>query len=72
MRFFTGTQVGLQGYKALNQIGAEAFTGFVSSISNTRDIAPLIAGVALAAQSGAASPPSWAPCGSPRRSTPSR
>ena len=25
--FFTGTEVGLQGYKGLEQIGAESFTG---------------------------------------------
>src|ERR1051325_11429795 len=27
MSFFTGTEVGLQGYKGLEQIGAQAFTG---------------------------------------------
>ena len=53
MSFFTGTQVGLQGFKGLQQIGAEAFTGIISSIGNTREITPLIAGVALAAQVGA-------------------
>src|SRR5215472_11082023 len=31
MTLFTGTVVGLQGYAALNQIGAAAFTGFVSA-----------------------------------------
>src|SRR5690348_10625804 len=29
MSFFTGTEVGLQGFKGLQQIGAEAFTGVV-------------------------------------------
>lgn len=53
MAFFTGTEVGLQGFKGLQQIGAEAFTGVVSSVANTREITPLIAGVALAAQVGA-------------------
>jgi phospholipid/cholesterol/gamma-HCH transport system permease protein len=53
MSFFTGTQVGLEGFKGLQQIGAEAFTGIISSIGNTREITPLIAGVALAAQVGA-------------------
>jgi phospholipid/cholesterol/gamma-HCH transport system permease protein len=53
MSFFTGTEVGLQGFKGLQQIGAEAFTGVVSSVANTREITPLIAGVALAAQVGA-------------------
>src|SRR5690348_12311344 len=32
MCFFTGTEVGLQGYAALNQIGTAAFSGFVSEI----------------------------------------
>ena len=53
MSFFTGTQVGLEGYQGLQQIGAEAFVGLVSSWANTREITPLIAGVALAAQVGA-------------------
>jgi phospholipid/cholesterol/gamma-HCH transport system permease protein len=53
MAFFTGTQVGLQGFKGLQLIGAEAFTGFVSAFANTREITPLIAGVTLAAQVGA-------------------
>ena len=53
MSFFTGTEVGLQGFKGLEQIGAEAFTGVISSVANTREITPLIAGVALAAQVGA-------------------
>ncbi len=53
MAFFTGTQVGLEGFKGLQLIGAEAFTGFVSAFANTREITPLIAGVTLAAQVGA-------------------
>jgi len=53
MSFFTGTQVGLEGFKGLQQIGAQAFTGLVSSVANAREITPLIAGVALAAQVGA-------------------
>jgi phospholipid/cholesterol/gamma-HCH transport system permease protein len=52
MSFFTGTQVGLEGYQGLSQIGAQAFTGLVSSWANTREITPLVAGVALAAQVG--------------------
>ena len=53
MTLFTGTVVGLQGYAALNQIGAAAFTGFVSAYFNTREIAPLVAGLALSATVGA-------------------
>jgi phospholipid/cholesterol/gamma-HCH transport system permease protein len=52
MSFFTGTQVGLEGFQGLRSIGAEAFTGLVSSWANTREITPLVAGVALAAQIG--------------------
>ncbi len=53
MSFFTGTEVGLQGFAGLEQIGAEAFTGLIGSFANTREVTPLIAGVALAAQVGA-------------------
>jgi len=52
LAFFTGTEVGLQGYAALNQIGTAAFSGFVSAYFNTREISPLIAGIALAATVG--------------------
>jgi phospholipid/cholesterol/gamma-HCH transport system permease protein len=52
MSFFTGTQVGLEGFQGLSQIGAQAFVGLVSSWANTREITPLVAGVALAAQVG--------------------
>jgi phospholipid/cholesterol/gamma-HCH transport system permease protein len=52
LAFFTGTEVGLQGYSALNQLGSSAFTGFVSAYFNTREIAPLVAGLALAATVG--------------------
>src|SRR5215213_3717485 len=53
MSFFTGTEVGLQGFKGLQQIGAEAFTGLIGSFANTREVTPLIAGIAFAAQVGA-------------------
>ena len=52
MTFFTGTEVGLQGYAALNQLGTSAFSGFVSAYFNTREIAPVVAGIALAATVG--------------------
>jgi phospholipid/cholesterol/gamma-HCH transport system permease protein len=52
LSFFTGTEVGLQGYAALNQLGTGAFTGFVSAYFNTREIAPLVAGLALSATVG--------------------
>ena len=53
MSFFTGTEVGLQGFKGLEQIGAENFTGLIGAFANTREVTPLIAGVAFAAQVGA-------------------
>jgi phospholipid/cholesterol/gamma-HCH transport system permease protein len=46
MSFFTGTEVG-------QAIGAQAFTGLIGAFANTREITPLIAGVAFAAQVGA-------------------
>jgi phospholipid/cholesterol/gamma-HCH transport system permease protein len=52
MTFFTGAQVGLSGYAALDQLGTEALAGFVSAYFNTREIAPLVAGIALAATVG--------------------
>lgn len=53
MTLFTGAVVGLQGYAALNQIGTASLTGFVSAYFNTREIAPLVAGLALSATVGA-------------------
>src|SRR5687767_2351902 len=53
LSFFTGTAVGLEGYVALEQIGAQNYIGLVAAFANAREITPLIAGVALAAQVGA-------------------
>ena len=53
LTFFTGTNVGLQGYAALNQLGIANFTAFISAYFNTREIAPLVAGLALSATVGA-------------------
>lgn len=52
MTFFTGTEVGLQGYAALNQLGTSNFTAFLSAYFNTREIAPLITALALSATVG--------------------
>jgi phospholipid/cholesterol/gamma-HCH transport system permease protein len=52
MSFFTGTEVGLQGYAALNQLGLGPISGFISAFFNTREIAPLVAGLALSATVG--------------------
>jgi phospholipid/cholesterol/gamma-HCH transport system permease protein len=53
LTFFTGTEVGLQGYASLNQLGVSNFTAFLSAYFNTREIAPLVAGLALSATVGA-------------------
>lgn len=52
MSFFAGTEVGLQGYTGLSQIGAESFMGIAGSFANVREIVPVIAGAAVAAQVG--------------------
>ncbi|RZQ63235.1 MlaE family ABC transporter permease [Amycolatopsis suaedae] len=52
MTLFTGLVVGLQGYSALNQLGTAALTGFISAYFNTREVAPLSAGLALSATVG--------------------
>jgi phospholipid/cholesterol/gamma-HCH transport system permease protein len=52
MCFFTGTEVGLQGYAALDQLGLGPIAGFISAFFNTREIAPLVAGLALSATVG--------------------
>jgi phospholipid/cholesterol/gamma-HCH transport system permease protein len=53
LSFFTGTEVGLQGYAALNQLGTSNFVAFISAYFNTREIAPLVSGLALSATVGA-------------------
>jgi phospholipid/cholesterol/gamma-HCH transport system permease protein len=53
MTVFTGTVVGLQGYAALDQLGTAALSGFASAYINTREVAPLVAGLALSATVGA-------------------
>lgn len=52
MTLFVGTVVGMQGYAALNQIGTSTLNGFISAYFNTREIAPLVAALALSATVG--------------------
>jgi phospholipid/cholesterol/gamma-HCH transport system permease protein len=54
LAFFAGTEVGLQGYTGLAEIGAESFMGIAGSLANVREIVPVIAGAAIAAQIGTA------------------
>jgi phospholipid/cholesterol/gamma-HCH transport system permease protein len=48
-----GALVAIQGYNSLAGIGVEALTGFISAYINVRIIAPLVAGIGLAATIGA-------------------
>ena len=52
MSFFAGTEVGLQGYASLSQIGVAKFSAFISAYFNTREVAPLVSSIALAATVG--------------------
>ncbi len=49
----TGALVAVQGYNQIANVGVEALTGFASAFFNVRLIAPVIAGIALAATIGA-------------------
>jgi len=49
---FVGIEVGVEGFQSLNLIGIAPLTGFISAYGNTREIAPLIAAVAIASQIG--------------------
>lgn len=52
MAFFAGTEVGIQGYASLSQLGVAKFTAFISAYFNTREVAPLVSAIALAATVG--------------------
>ncbi len=52
MTLFVGSVVGMQGYAALDQIGTSTLNGFISAYFNTREIAPLVAALALSATVG--------------------
>jgi phospholipid/cholesterol/gamma-HCH transport system permease protein len=53
MALAVGATVGVQAIAGLSQLGAESYIGIVGALANTREITPLIAGVALSAQVGA-------------------
>jgi phospholipid/cholesterol/gamma-HCH transport system permease protein len=48
-----GSLIAVQGFSSLGDLGVEAFTGFFAALANVRVVAPLVAGVALAATVGA-------------------
>ena len=73
LAFFTGTEVGLQGYSALNQLGTVGVHRLrLGVLQHPRDRAAGRRRSRSPPPSAAASPRSSARCGSPRRSTRSR
>ena len=53
LTFFTGLEVAQEGYRSLDSLGVAVYTGFVSAYFNTREIAPIVSGLALTATVGA-------------------
>jgi phospholipid/cholesterol/gamma-HCH transport system permease protein len=53
MTFAGGTLAAIQGFNSLGNIGVEALTGFFAAFCNVRIMAPVVAGIALAATIGA-------------------
>jgi phospholipid/cholesterol/gamma-HCH transport system permease protein len=47
-----GTSLGIEGFNGLEIVGLAPITGFISASANTRELAPLIAALALGAQVG--------------------
>jgi phospholipid/cholesterol/gamma-HCH transport system permease protein len=47
-----GTSLGIEGFSGLELVGLAPLTGFISASANTRELAPLVAALALGAQVG--------------------
>ncbi len=47
-----GTSLGIEGFNGLEIVGLAPLTGFISASANTRELAPIIAALALASQVG--------------------
>lgn len=52
MSFVSSTQVGLEGYRGLDLLGMSPMTGLMGALVSTREIAPIVASIALAAKVG--------------------
>ena len=52
MSFVSSTQVGLEGFRGLDLLGLTPMSGLMSAMVNTREVAPLVASIALAAKVG--------------------
>jgi phospholipid/cholesterol/gamma-HCH transport system permease protein len=48
-----GSLIAIQGFASLGNIGVQAFTGFFAALANTRVVAPIVTGQALASTVGA-------------------
>lgn len=48
----TGSLIAIEGYNFLDLVGLGPATGFISSLVNTRELAPIMASLAFAVQSG--------------------
>ncbi|WP_024795780.1 MlaE family ABC transporter permease [Tomitella biformata] len=53
LTLFAGATVAVQGYSSLGEVGVSALTGFLSAYVNIRVVAPVTAGIGLAATIGA-------------------
>ncbi|MCX6397406.1 MAG: ABC transporter permease [Propionibacteriales bacterium] len=47
-----GTSLGIEGFNGLELVGLSPLVGFISATANTRELAPLVAALALASQIG--------------------
>lgn len=53
LTFSAGSLIAIQGYTQLQEVGVDALAGFTSAFLNVRLVAPLVAGIGLAATIGA-------------------
>ncbi|KAA9151156.1 ABC transporter permease [Amycolatopsis acidicola] len=52
MSFVSGTQVGIEGFRGLDLVGLSPLAGVMSAVANTRELAPVVASIALATKVG--------------------
>lgn len=50
--FAVGASIAIEAFATLNMLGFGALTGIVGGLANVREMAPLVAGIAFAAQAG--------------------
>ncbi|RZS31228.1 phospholipid/cholesterol/gamma-HCH transport system permease protein [Herbihabitans rhizosphaerae] len=52
MSFVSGSQIGLEGFRGLDLVSLSPLSGSMSALVNTRELAPIVAGLTLAAKVG--------------------